>query len=201
MFASVHECDPNTRVLCMVRDEQFSDLFPCSDDSIQFAFQLNSHTDNTSQYIVKSLIKLFQNNYSKQKMRIVLADVEGSDYFKIRQYIQQSRVFPEYLRNAARVATFVQDDVIVLQTERWIQTNIEFVRALCLYMESYYPCLLQCPLNIDKFSVSSQSVVKSVNYKHDYFQLWLDGRQYLELFKATQEFPYFTQIINDLSYL
>lgn len=43
-------------------------------------------------------------------------------------------------------------------------------------------------------------MVKSVNYKHDYFQLWLDGRQYLELFKATQEFPYFTQVISDLSF-
>ena len=33
-FASVHECDPATRVICVVRDEQLGDLFPCSDDRI-----------------------------------------------------------------------------------------------------------------------------------------------------------------------
>ena len=78
---------------------------------------------------------------------------------------------------------------------------MEFVNLLCLYVESYYFCLLRCPLNVDRFSATPQAVVKSVDYKHDYFQLWLDGRQYLELFKATQEFPYFVQVISDLSYL
>lgn len=201
VFASVHECDPGARVLCMVRDEGFGNLFPCTDDSIQFAFQLSPETDNASQYVVKSLIRLFQQCYSKQTMRILLDDAEGSAYVEIRERVQKSRVFPPYLQSAAKSATFVQNDVVALQAERWVQANVEFVRALCLYMESYCLCLLRCPLNIDRFSVTAQSVVKSVNYRHDYFQLWLSGRQYLELFKATQEFPYFTQVINDLAFL
>lgn len=85
---------------------------------------------------------------------MVLKDSEGSDYFQFREYIQSSKVFPEYLRRAARAATFVQSDVIALQTERWVRANAEFVKSLCLYVESYNLCLLRCPLNVDRFSVT-----------------------------------------------
>ena len=102
-------------------------------------------------------------------MRFVLSDAVGSDYSRFKELVQSSSVFPAYLQNAAREATFPQDDVILLQTERWVQANVEFVNLLCLYTESYHLCLLRCPLNVDRFSITSQAVVKSVNYKHDYF--------------------------------